>query len=254
MRPAAEIGEVAPISMLSVERDVALGGVDELELVRVVREELPRLVARDLAALPAAAFLQLAPDLLLDPLEILLPDRLGEVEVVVEAVLDRRADRQLHARIEARDRLGEQMRRGVAQHGKRVGVAVWTGTGLVGDWLLLPVLRRTSGARVIRVTALLSLLAYPAFLLIPGPAPKLVLLAALGLLNSGWYAIPKAWLYDALPDRSGAAVAVGGLGGIVGAAVPLLLGFLAGAAGIAATMWVLLLAPVALLALTSGRS
>jgi FSR family fosmidomycin resistance protein-like MFS transporter len=134
-----------------------------------------------------------------------------------------------------------------------LGVAVWTGAGLVGDWLLLPVLSRMSGARVIRVTALLSLGAYPAFLLAPGLGPKLVLLAALGLLNSGWYAIPKAWLYDALPDRSGAAVAVGGLGGIAGAAVPLALGFLAGAAGIAATMWVLLLAPVALLALTSGR-
>ena len=134
-----------------------------------------------------------------------------------------------------------------------LGVAVWTGAGLVGDWLLLPVLRRTTGARIIRVTALLSLVAYPAFLLVPGLAPKLVLLAALGLLNSGWYAIPKAWLYDALPDRSGAAVAVGGLGGIAGAAVPLLLGFLAGAAGITATMWVLLLAPVALLGLTSER-
>jgi MFS transporter, FSR family, fosmidomycin resistance protein len=135
-----------------------------------------------------------------------------------------------------------------------LGVGVWTGAGLVGDWLLLPVLRRTSGARVLRVTALFALAAYPAFLLVPGLAPKLVLLAALGLLNSGWYAIPKAWLYDALPDRSGAAVAVGGLGGIAGAAVPLFLGFLAGAAGIAATMWVLLLAPVALLALASERS
>jgi len=134
-----------------------------------------------------------------------------------------------------------------------LGVGVWTGAALVGDWLLLPALRRTSGARIIRITALLSLAAYPAFLLVSGLAPKLVLLAALGLLNSGWYAIPKAWLYDALPERSGAAVAVGGLGGIAGAAVPLVLGFLAGAAGIAATMWVLLLAPVALLALTSDR-
>jgi FSR family fosmidomycin resistance protein-like MFS transporter len=43
-----------------------------------------------------------------------------------------------------------------------LGVAVWTGAGLVGDWLLLPVLSRMSGARVIRVTALLSLGAYPA--------------------------------------------------------------------------------------------
>lgn len=100
------------------------------------------------------------------------------------------------------------------------------------------------------MTAFLSLGAYPAFLLVPEIGPKLALLAALGLLNSGWYAIPKAWLYDALPDRSGAAVAVGGLGGLAGAAVPLCLGFLAGAAGIAVTMWVLLLAPVALLVLT----
>jgi FSR family fosmidomycin resistance protein-like MFS transporter len=134
-----------------------------------------------------------------------------------------------------------------------LGVGVWTGAGLVGDWLLLPALRRASGARIVRVTALLSLAAYPAFLLVPGLAAKLVLLAALGLLNSGWYAIPKAWLYDALSERSGVAVAVGGLGGIAGAAIPLLLGFLAGAAGIAATMWVLLLAPVALLALVPHR-
>ncbi len=134
-----------------------------------------------------------------------------------------------------------------------LGVAVWTGASLGGDWLLLPVLRRTSGARVLRMTALATLGAYPAFLLVPGFGAKLGLLVALGLLRSGWYAIPKAWLYDALPERSGTAVAVGGLGGLAGACVPLVLGFLAGAAGIAATMWVLVLAPVALLALVPRR-
>jgi FSR family fosmidomycin resistance protein-like MFS transporter len=134
-----------------------------------------------------------------------------------------------------------------------LGVGVWTGAGLLGDALLLPLLRRTTGARVLRITALLCLGVYPAFLLAPGLAPKLLLVAALGLLNSGWYAIPKAWLYDALPDRSGAAVAVGGFAGLAGACVPLVLGFVAGAAGITATMWVLLLAPVALLALVPRR-
>jgi len=134
-----------------------------------------------------------------------------------------------------------------------LGVGVWTAAELVGNWVLLRLLRRTSGGRVLRATALLSLGAYPAFLLVPGAVPKLGLLVVLGLLTASWYPVSKAWLYDALPDRSGAAVAVGGLGGIAGAFVPLLLGLLAGAAGIAATMWVLLLAPVALLALTSER-
>jgi FSR family fosmidomycin resistance protein-like MFS transporter len=130
-----------------------------------------------------------------------------------------------------------------------LGVGVWTGAGLVGDSLLLPLLRKTGGRTYLRASAAASLIAYPAFLLAPGLPAKLVLLVALGLLNSGWYAIPKAWLYDALPDRSGTAVAVGGFGGVAGAAVPVTLGVVAGAAGLATTMWILVLAPVALLAL-----
>jgi FSR family fosmidomycin resistance protein-like MFS transporter len=130
-----------------------------------------------------------------------------------------------------------------------LGVAVWTAAGLVGDALLIPILRRVSGRMYLRLTALAALAAYPAFLLVPGVAVKLTILAALGLLNSGWYAIPKAGLYSALPGRSGTAVALGGVGGIVGAAVLACLGALAGAVGLGATMWLLILAPVALLAL-----
>ena len=54
-------------------------------------------------------------------------DRLGELEVVIEAVLDRRADRDLHARVEAADRLGEQVRRRVAKHRERVRVVAVAG-------------------------------------------------------------------------------------------------------------------------------
>jgi MFS transporter, FSR family, fosmidomycin resistance protein len=134
-----------------------------------------------------------------------------------------------------------------------LGVAVWTGAGLLGDWLLLYVLRRFDGRRYLRATALAALAVYPTFLIVGDGGVKLMLVAALGLLNSGWYAIPKARLYESLPGRSGAAVAVGGLGGLVGASVPLVLGFVASSAGLAATMWTLLLAPVALLALTPPR-
>jgi FSR family fosmidomycin resistance protein-like MFS transporter len=124
---------------------------------------------------------------------------------------------------------------------------VWTGAGLAGDWLLLWVLRRARGTSYLRATALGALAVYPLFLLVPDYGTKLVLVGLLGLLNSGWYAIPKARLYASLPGRSGAAVAVGGIGGLLGASVPLVLGFVAGSAGLGATMWILLLAPVALL-------
>jgi FSR family fosmidomycin resistance protein-like MFS transporter len=134
-----------------------------------------------------------------------------------------------------------------------LGVGVWTGASLVGDWLLLHVLERVSGFAYLRATALAALAVYPAFLLVHGLAPKLALVGVLGLLNSGWYAVPQAALYAALPGRSGAAVAVGGVGGLLGAAVPLVLGVTAGAVGLGATMWVLLLAPLALLALVPRR-
>ena len=135
-----------------------------------------------------------------------------------------------------------------------LGVAVWTGAGLAGDALLVLVLRRSNGLTVIRATAVASLVAYPAFLLVPGLALKLAALGALGLLNSGWYAIPKAELYAALTGRSGIAVAAGGLGGMAGTAAPLVLGVLAGRFGLAPTMWLLAAAPVALLALVPRRS
>lgn len=128
-----------------------------------------------------------------------------------------------------------------------LGVAVWTGAGLAGDALLLAVLRRMAGERYLRWSASLTLAFYPAFLIVSGVAAKLALLVALGLLNSGWYAIPKAALYESLHGRSGAAVAVGGVGSFAGSAVPLALGLVAGSAGLGPTMWILLVAPAALL-------
>ena len=120
VRAAAEVRELA----LRVQRDLALGRVDELDLVRLAlgREAPLRLLGRDLLALPGAAFLQLAQDLGLDLLEILLADRLGKLEVVVEAVLDRRADRDLDPRVEPAHGLREQVRRRVTQHVEGVGI------------------------------------------------------------------------------------------------------------------------------------
>lgn len=138
---------------------------------------------------------------------------------------------------------------GVAPATAALGVATWTAASLIGDAALLPLLRRVEGVRYLRLSALGALVVYPGFLLVPGVAGKLILVAVLGLLNSGWYAIPQAGLYGALEGRSGVAVAVGGIGGFSGAAVPLGLGLAAGGVGLGPTMWLLAAAPALLLLL-----
>jgi FSR family fosmidomycin resistance protein-like MFS transporter len=130
---------------------------------------------------------------------------------------------------------------------------VWTGAGLVGDALLIPLLRRIRGVAYLRASATVTLVVYPALLLVPGTAAKIGLLAVLGVLNAGWYAIPKAHLYAALPGRSGTAIAVGTAGGLVGALVPLTLGVIADRAGLGATLWLLVASPMLLLALVPRR-
>ncbi len=120
-------------------------------------------------------------------------------------------------------------------------------SGLLGDALLVPVLRRVDGLRVLRWTATVMLAAYPAFLLVPGTAAKLGLLSALGTLRAGWYAIPQARLFDEFHGLSGTAVAISDLGGLAARIVPIGVGVLAQRAGLGPAMWALLVAPVALL-------
>ena len=128
-----------------------------------------------------------------------------------------------------------------------LAVGVWTGAGLVGDALLIPLLARVRGTTYLRWSAIAVVAVYPAFLVVPRADAKIALLAVLGLLNSGWYAIPKAGLYAALPGRSGTAIAVGSVSGFAGALVPLAVGLAAEQLGLGPTMWLLLLAPIGLI-------
>ncbi len=128
-----------------------------------------------------------------------------------------------------------------------VAVAVWSGVGLVGDALLIPLLERVRGLNYLRFSALAMLVLYPAFLLVPWYGAKLVLLALMGLGNAGWYAILKGQLYSALPGQSGTAMALDSGFGLVYGLVPALLGFIAQRAGLPVMMWVLVVGPLALL-------
>jgi MFS transporter, FSR family, fosmidomycin resistance protein len=128
-------------------------------------------------------------------------------------------------------------------------VAVWTGAGLVGGLGIVVLLRRFSGLSYLRASAPVALGLYAGFLLAPGAPAKLALVALLGLATAGWYSIPKARLYAALTGQSGAALTLGGLAGLIRAAAPLALGLAAERYGLGAAMWILLAAPIGLLAL-----
>jgi MFS transporter, FSR family, fosmidomycin resistance protein len=128
-----------------------------------------------------------------------------------------------------------------------LGVAVWTGSGLVGGFGVIVLLRRVDGLSYLRASALLTLGLYPAFLLVAGVPAKLMLLTLIGLATAGWYSIPKARLYEALSGQSGAVLALGSVTGVIGGAFPLLIGLVAERYGLDVALWILLAGPIALL-------
>jgi FSR family fosmidomycin resistance protein-like MFS transporter len=135
-----------------------------------------------------------------------------------------------------------------------VGVGILSTAAFVGDALILRALRRTDGVRYLRWSAAAALVAYPAFLLVGSVGAKMVLLVPLGMLRAGWYAIAQALLYSELPARGGTAVAIGGPADLLGSLLPLAIGLAAHRFGLSRAMWLLLAAPVSLLALLPAEA
>ncbi len=129
VRTAAEVGERAVgVEADRRQRRVGVGVVhqvlDELDLVVLLLglEALERRLDADVLALEVLVGVDVLAHLLLDAIEVRVGDghTLGELEVVVEAVLDRRADRDLHAGIELHHRGGEHVGGVVADDVQRV--------------------------------------------------------------------------------------------------------------------------------------
>jgi len=128
-----------------------------------------------------------------------------------------------------------------------LAVAVWTGVGLFGDFLLIPLLERVRGLDYLRVSAAIELVLFPAFLLVPGLVPKFVILGLLGFFNAGWYSVLQGQVYSAMPGQSGAVLAIDNVAGLVGRILPFGIGLAAERFGLGAAMWLFMLGPVALL-------
>ncbi len=131
MRAAAEVGERA----VAIERHgrQRVGGIgvadevlDQLHLVALVlaAEARERLVDADVTALERLVGIDVRAHRPLDALEVCIRDAdvVREVEVVVEAVGDRRADRDLHAGIQLAHRGREHVGGVVADQRQRVVV------------------------------------------------------------------------------------------------------------------------------------
>jgi FSR family fosmidomycin resistance protein-like MFS transporter len=128
-----------------------------------------------------------------------------------------------------------------------LAVTVWAVVGLLGDFLLIPLLEKVRGLNYLRVSVILELILFPAFLLVSNIFLKLILLALLGFFNSGWYAILQAKLYESMPEGlSSTAIAVGNVTGFFGKLLPFGLGLAAQTFGLGTAMWFLLAGPLAL--------
>ena len=121
VRAAAEVDELAVVAV-GADHALAspLGGVDacdDLELVGLVGEELETLGGGVLLPGEGLVFGDDLPHPGLDAGQVVLAEvgAAGQLEVVVEAVLDRRPDGVVGARPEVGDRLGEHVGGGVAQ-------------------------------------------------------------------------------------------------------------------------------------------
>ncbi len=133
-----------------------------------------------------------------------------------------------------------------------LAIAIRLGAGLAGDATLVVVLERVTDLTVLRAGAVAAALLYPAFLLVPGPVAKLVILAALSMATAPWYPVLQARLYGSLPGRSSIAVTLSSAAGLAGGLGPLAVGLIAGAFGLPWALAGLVAVPVAVLAGTAA--
>jgi FSR family fosmidomycin resistance protein-like MFS transporter len=129
-----------------------------------------------------------------------------------------------------------------------LAIAVRLGAGLAGDAALVFVLDRVADVTVLRASAVAAALLYPGFLLVPGPAAKVIILAVLSAATAPWYPLLQARLYGSLPGRSSVAVTLSSAAGLVGGLGPLAVGLSAEAFGLSWALAVLVVVPVAVLA------
>jgi MFS transporter, FSR family, fosmidomycin resistance protein len=135
-----------------------------------------------------------------------------------------------------------------------LAIAIRLGSGLAGGAALVFVLDRVSDLVVLRVSAAAAALLYPGFLLVPGAAGKLLIMAALSAATAPWYPLLQARLYGSLPGRSSVAVTLSSAAGLAGGLGPLAVGIIAERAGLTWALAGLAVVPVVIGVLGTARA
>lgn len=126
-------------------------------------------------------------------------------------------------------------------------VAVDTIVGLISTALLVPVLEKVRGLRLLRLSAVVALAAYTGFLLTPILWLKYILLGVISLSVAGWWPVLRAKCYEVLPGQSGLVLAATSVFGVWSMFVPFLIGRAADVFGLERAMWLLIVGPLSLI-------
>jgi FSR family fosmidomycin resistance protein-like MFS transporter len=117
---------------------------------------------------------------------------------------------------------------------------------LASDLVLIPILEKIPGRTVVRITAAAAIPVYVAWLLVPWPLVKLILLPLIPLATTGWYPVLQGETYATMPGRSATTQAVSSLASIAGSILVWFVGWVANETGLQSAMWLLLAGPLVL--------
>jgi FSR family fosmidomycin resistance protein-like MFS transporter len=117
---------------------------------------------------------------------------------------------------------------------------------LVSNIMLIPILERFPGRKVVRLSAGISGVLYAAWLLAPWLWAKIGLIILIKLVTLGWYEVLQGEAFATIPGRSGTVMAINSVVGLAGGVISFVIGWVAARAGLPAAMWILLAGPVCL--------
>jgi FSR family fosmidomycin resistance protein-like MFS transporter len=118
--------------------------------------------------------------------------------------------------------------------------------GLISNIVLIPILERFPGRKLVRISAGATGILYAAWLLVPWLWVKIGLIILIKLVTLGWYEVLQGEAFATAPGRSGTVMAINSVIGLLGGGISFFIGWVAAQAGLPAAMWILLAGPISL--------